>query len=335
MIKKLSLLLLISVIVVVPVFSGGQAEGKGADKPALLRVGIPESLENPIGQMANEFKRLVEEKSGNKIKVEVYPSMQLGGVREMVESTQMGNQEIVICTPAWASSFVPQISVLSLPYLFKDSETAHRLTDGEIGNELIKYSRDQGFQLLGFPEVGFRQLTNNTRPVTKLEDFRGLKIRLQGDPVHIETFKAFGANPVSLNFAELYSALQQKVVDGQENISTNIFFNKFNEVQKYLSYTNTFYDAWLILMNKDIFEAFSPELQAVIQEAADESVAMQRKLIAEANAEYDRILEDSMISNRIVPAEMERIMEKARSIYPKFNSLIGEELIQKVLAAVE
>lgn len=129
------------------------ASGSGESKSIRLKVGFPEGLENPIGIMCQEFKKIVEEKTNGEITVDLFPSSQLGGIREMLEATRIGNQEIVICTTGWVSSFVPQMSVLSFPYLFPEKEVAYDLIDGEIGKELTEYGKAAGFQFLGFPEV--------------------------------------------------------------------------------------------------------------------------------------------------------------------------------------
>ena len=253
----------------------------------------------------------------------------------MIEAVQLGNQEMTVVTPAWVSAFVPQISVLSFPFLFETREKAYELLDGVVGDELKVAANKAGITILGFPEVGYRQVTNSKRPITKLEDFAGIKIRVQGDPVHIAAFKALGANPVSLNFSELYSALQQKVVDGQENSPTNIALNKFDEVQKYLSYTSILYDAWVIAMNKGFYDSLPENYKTIVQDAIKEVVPLQRKLSAEADVVYREKLKATITSNEIEQKEMERIIESARSVYSQFNDKIGADLINKVLAALK
>lgn len=332
--KKVTTVMMIVALAMASIFANGAAETKSAEK-VIINFGIPESMENPIGVMASEFQKIVEEKSNGNIIVKVFPSNQLGSPNEIIEAVQLGNQEMCAVTPAWVSAFVPQISILSLPYLFESKEKAYELFDGVIGDELKGYAEEAGIKILGFPEVGYRQVTNSKRPIEKLEDFQGIKIRVQGDPVHIAAFKALGANPVTLNFAELYSGLQQKVVEAQENSPTNIYLNKFNEVQSYLSYTNVLYDAWVVAMNNDFFNKLSPEYQKIITDAMVEVVPLQRKLSGESDAFYRQKLAEVIPCNEVVPEEMARMVEAARSVYPQFTKKLGEELVDKVLSALK
>ena len=300
----------------------------------VIRVGLPEALENPIGVMSTQIKEQVEAESSGRLKLELYPSNQLGGPREMLEAVGFGNLEMTICTPTDLTSFVPEMGVLTFPYLFNDSETAYKILDGEIGQELSSAAEKAGFKILGYPDIGFRHITNSLRPITCLEDFKGIKIRTRGVPAHLATFQAFGANPVSVSFSELYAALDQKVVDGQENSATNIYFNNFFEVQDYLSVTNTFYEAWSITINKDYFNALPQDLQAILQKAIDDGVAQNRLDTTRENDEYLEKLKDLMEVNEIDPAEMDRIIQTARDLYPEFAKDVGEDLVNRVLEAV-
>ncbi len=327
--KKISVFAIIFLLGISLIF----ASGSGESKSIRLKVGFPEGLENPIGIMCQEFKKIVEEKTNGEITVDLFPSSQLGGIREMLEATRIGNQEIVICTTGWVSSFVPQMSVLSFPYLFPEKEVAYDLIDGEIGKELTEYGKAAGFQFLGFPEVGYREVTNSIRPIERLEDFKGIKIRMQGDPVQMASLRALGANPVSMDFSELYSALQQKVVDAQENTVTNIALNKFDEVQTYLSYTDIFYDSWVVAMNKNVFDGLTSEQQAIILDAMKEAIDLERRTVAEADAENAKKLEETLIVNTIEPEEKERIIAQARTVYTQFDDLIGADLVDKVMKA--
>ncbi len=312
------------------------AAGTAFSGQVVIRCGTGEPLENsPIGMMLVKFKETVESKSNGTIEVKLYPSLQLGGLREMLEATKLGNQEIVVCTPAWGSAFIPQLSVLSFPYMFDSDATAYRLLDGEIGRELGAYADKAGFRILGFPTFGYRQVTNNVRPIRTVEDFAGIKLRLQSDPVHIATLKALGANPVAMNPAELYSALQQGVVDGQENSTTSTYLNKWHEVQKYLSLTKVFYDSWAIFMNKRFFDNLSAEHKSIITDAAREAVDYQRGLVTERNQEYLELLSKALEVNEVDTAELKRMADATRPVYGMFNDKIGAELVEKVLQAIE
>ena len=312
-------------------FFGARAEAG----QTLIRIGIPEALDNPIGVMSEEIKEKAESRSGGRITVEVYPSNQLGGPREMLEGVHLGTLEVTVCTPSDLGNFIPQMSVLAFPFLFKDRAQAYRILDGEIGDELSEYARKGGFEVLGYPEVGFRQILNSVRPITKLEDFQGIKIRLPGNPVRLAAFRALGANPVSISFAECYSALQQRVCDGLENSPTNLYFNKFYEVTKFMSMTGILYDAFAITMNKEIYDEMPADLQEILKTACKEAIDNQRKLNSEMDDKSVQEIAKFIPVNELEPAEADRIAEKARSVYSQFENEIGKELIEKVLKAVQ
>lgn len=314
--------------------SSSSAEEPASKETFVIRVGLPEALENPIGVMSLQIKEQVEADSAGRLKLELYPSNQLGGPREMLEAVGLGNLEMTVCTPTDLTSFVPEMGVLTFPYLFKDSETAYKVLDGEIGQELSGYAEKVGFKVLGYPDIGFRHITNSLRPITCLEDFSGIKLRTRGVPAHLATFQAFGANPVSISFSELYAALDQKVVDGQENSATNIYFNNFFEVQTYLSVTNTFYESWSITINKDYFAQLPEDLQEILQKTIDDGVAQNRKATTEENAQYLEKLKEKMSVNEIAPAEMERIIQAAQDLYPQFAADVGEDIVNRVLETV-
>ena len=314
-------------------FAGGSKEAD-PNAPIIIRVGLSEAMDNPIGIFATEWKEEVEERTGGRVQMQIYPSGQLGGPREMLEAVGFGNSEVTICTPTDLSSFVPQMGVLNFAFLFPDAETAYAVMDGEIGEELGKYAEEAGFKVLGYPEIGFRQITNSVRPITKLEDFQGIKIRTRGAAIHLATFRALGANPVSVNFSELYSALQQHIVDAQENSTTNIYQNTFYDVQDYLSLVNVFYESWAVTMNNDFFNSLPEDIQTILVEACQEAVAHNREIVSGMNDEYLEKLEGVMAVNEVAPEEMARIVEVARSVYPDYAEEVGQEIYEQVMAAI-
>ncbi len=311
------------------------AEPEASGDVYTLRVGLPEALDNPIGIMATEIKNIAEEKSGGRLVLDLYPSNTLGGPREMLEAVGFDNLEMTVCTPTDMTSFVPAMGILTFPYLFKDADAAHLLIDGDVGKELSEAAIDANFKVLGYPDIGFRQITNNIRPITCLDDFKGIKIRTRGVTAHMTTFKEFGANPVSVSFDELYAALQQKVVDAQENSPTNIYFNNFYDVQKYLSVTNTFFESWSIVMSNNIYESLPDDLKAILQEAVDEGVKNQRAACQSENDEYLAKLSELMEVNYIEDDKMAEIMAAAQALYPQFADEVGTELVDRVLQAIQ
>jgi len=283
-----------------------------------------------------EFKRLVEEKSNGEITVEVYHSGQLGDDRSSTEAVQLGIQEVVVASDANVAPFVPELNVLAFPYLFPNSEVAHKVLDGEIGQELLKSFEEKNMIGLGFMENGFRNITNSKKPIESVNDLEGLKLRVMNNDVHIDFFRTLGANPTPMAFTELYTGLQQGAVDAQENPNALIYQSKFHEVQKYLTETRHVYSAYAFLMNKKFFESLSEEHQKIIQESAEEAVKFQREENARQDEEAKELMIESGIQyNEISEEVFNEMREKAQPIIEKYSGKVGEEIVEKIYNAVD
>ncbi|HEX2138019.1 MAG TPA: DctP family TRAP transporter solute-binding subunit, partial [Microvirga sp.] len=199
-----------------------------------LRWAQQNSLEHPQGQGAKKFAELVEQKSGGKIKIRIFPSGQLGGDLQNVSALQGGTLDLMVMNAGLLVGVVKDFAVVDLPFLFNTPEEADAVVDGPVGKKLFDKLPEKNLVGLGYFELGFRNVTNSKRPITKLEDFQGLRLRVLQSPLFVELFNTLGANTVPLPFPELYTALEQKVVDGQENPVTVILDSKFQEVQKFL-----------------------------------------------------------------------------------------------------
>lgn len=232
---------------------------------------------------AVEFKRLVEQRSGGKIVIEHFPGGQLGADRDIQEGVRAGTIEAGL-----SSSPVVLLNeyfkLLDAPYLFVDHAHVARVLDGPLGQKLAKPLEERGIKHLGYWENGFRQITNNKRPIVKPEDLKGIKLRTPESPVRMQTFKAFGANPVPMAFTELFGALQQGIVDGQENPLITAYQASFQEVQKYLSITNHVYSPVHLLMNKKLFDSMPADLQKILVDTGLEVATFTRKLGIEGDA---------------------------------------------------
>jgi tripartite ATP-independent transporter DctP family solute receptor len=306
-----------------------------AQAPTVIRFGGPGTLEQAEGKAQQLFKKIVEQDSQGRIRVDLFPLNQLGDLREQIEAVQQGTQEMAYATPAWLSAFVPQASVLSFPYLFKDVESAHRLLDGEIGKEISRIAEEsRGIKILSFWEVGFRHLSNSVRPVRKLADVKGLKVRLQADPVHLETYRIFGANPVSLPWVEVYTALQQRVIDGFETPYATLFFNRFYEVVKHVTHTAHWYDSYGVYINAGFFKKLAPDLQQVLVKAAAESAKQQRQQQAKDEVTVvDQLKAKGMTVTPLGPAELDEFKKAAEPVYEKFEAKLGKAFVQRVVEA--
>ena len=284
--------------------------------------------------MEQVFKPELAKRSGNQLGVDIFPAMQLGGAKENVDAVRSGALFMTWVGVAFLSRIVPELEAISLPFLMPSREVAFKVIDGEVGRLIDGRYADKGFISLGWMELGSRQVTNSKRPIMTIDDFKGLKIRMQPLETHLATFRALGANPLAMDIKELYSAMQQGVVDGQENPFAIIQANRYFEVQKFVSNTGHFYDFIAIVANRRQFEGMKPERQKAIRGAMTAAVAHQRKIAAELDAKAVAELKKTMQYND-VPAKVREDMRKASAgVVDQVRSRIGAELVDRVLAEV-
>lgn len=281
-----------------------------------------------------QFKLDVEKASAGELKVEVFPAMQLGGAQDNVDQVRNGALLMTWISTAYLSRTIPELSVLSIPFLFPDRRVAFKVVDGQVGSLLRDRFASKGLVPLGFMELGPRQLTNNQRPIRSIGDLKGLTIRLQPDEIHMATFQALGANPVTMDIKEVYGALQTGALDGQENPFAVIRDRNFQKVQKYLTNTSHFFDFIVLVANKRRFEALRPEHQKIIRDATSNAVFAQRT--AAAAEDIGAIVE---LTNRGMQLEPVRPsfradMRKAtQSIVDSVRQKAGAELVEATLDA--
>lgn len=279
------------------------------------------------------FKEELEKLTDGELVVQNFPAMQLGGAQENVDQVRSGAIFAVFTSIAYFTRSVPELEAVSLPFLFDDRETAFAVMDGPVGQRMDDALLEEGFVNLGYMELGFRHVTNSVRPIQSVEDFDGLKIRLQPNEVHLDTFRALGASPQSLDISELYSALQQGVLDGQENPYNIIYTRRFFEVQKYLSDTGHFFDFINVVANRGQFEALSPEHQEAVKTAMRTAVEWQREEAAALDLSFrEKLVEEGMQFDPI-PAEVRtELREKTSAIAEQLKERVDPEVIDMVLA---
>jgi len=265
--------------------------------------------------IVEKFKPLVEEKSGGKIKVEVFNNAQLGGERDVLEQLQLGQIEMSFLSPV-LGNVEPKINALDLPYLFKDYEHLDSILDGELGKEILKDLPEKGLRGFAYMENGFRQITNSVKPINSIDDLKGLKIRVPEAPLSIANLEALGANVVTVAFPEVYPALQQGTVDGQENAYPTITSSKFYEVQKYVAETNHMWGAHVILASEKWFSGLSPEFQKIIEEAANETSKYNRQIFREGQEKDKQALIDKGMT--LTTPDLEPFRKAVEPVYEKF-----------------
>lgn len=294
---------------------------------------VPESYPHHIAAR-DVFKPFVEEKSGGRISVELYPNGQLGGDRQLIESVQIGTVQMALPSLSPLTGFAPKFKILDLPFLFNSKEHAYKVLDGKIGRELSEGLIAKGMRNLGFAEIGFQHITNKRNAIHDLEGTKGLKLRIQESPVTIASIRAMGSNPTTVSFGEVYTALQQGVVDGQVQCIAVIGNMKFYEVQKYLTLADLSYSAIAMLINDDFFTGLPKDLQAVLVEGAVKFREAQRKIVAEQEKAWlGTLKEKGMEINTLTAVEKRAFVEIMKPVYDQFRKEIGADMIDAINAA--
>jgi tripartite ATP-independent transporter DctP family solute receptor len=265
--------------------------------------------------------------SSGKLKVEIFPSSQLGTIPEMLQSVQAGSLTMTMAVPAWYSNFIKPLDVFTLPYLISSSEKLRPALEGGVGKEIAKYADGAGFRVFGYWLLGGRHIVNKIRAVNKPADCQGLKIRVINSPVYLQTFRALGANPVAMDPSELYLALQQGVVDGFEFPLPDLVAQKLYEVSKYLSLDQHTTDFFIISTNKATWNAFSSEEQGMINAAMKTAMDWQWKEQPAAIADALAKLRALIAVNEITPDNKKLFVEATRPVYKQFEAAIGKDFL--------
>jgi tripartite ATP-independent transporter DctP family solute receptor len=307
----------------------GMAGGAGAQ--TVIEVGHATPLDSHYGMGMTRFGEVLEELSGGELTLVQHPAAALGGEREMIEAVQIGTLDMVITSTGPLPNFVPETQVLDLPFLFRDYDHARGVLDGELGQELLAKIDEAGFKALAWTENGFRHITNSVRPIKTPADLSGIKIRTMENPIHLRAFEALGAAPTPMSFAELFTALQQGVVDAQENPIVVISVSNFDEVQKYLTLSGHLYSPAILLMSQSKWDSLTEEQQGWVMEAAKASVEVTRNRVTELEETGVGQLEEKGME---VVTEIDRPAFEAavQPAYEQYTSQFGDELIQRIRA---
>jgi TRAP-type transport system periplasmic protein len=294
-----------------------------------IKFGHLNNTDHPVSAGVKKFAEILAAKSGGKLKVQEFPSNQLGNEMQQQSALQGGVQEMSAPATTSLAGIVKEFGLVDFPFSVTSFQQADALLDGPLGQALIAKLPEKGLVALGYWDLGFRNATNSKRPITRVEDFEGLKIRVIPNPVFLETFKAFKANPMPMPFAELYGALEAKAVDGQENPYSVIASNKFYEVQKHVSATNHVYAANIVLVSKKFWDRLSPTEQRLMNEAANEARGYQRTVSrAAAQKAVADLQAKGMQMNEIQPAELKRMSAIAKPVTDKFAATYDPAIVK-------
>jgi tripartite ATP-independent transporter DctP family solute receptor len=304
-----------------------------SDKPAekiVLKAGHPANANEPYHLGLLEMARIVNEASHGRVEIQIFPSMQLGSEKAMIEGLLLGTIDIVVTANGSATNFVPQLGVLDLPFLFRDRSHMYTVMDGDVGKELEKSMEARGFHLLSFYEAGVRHIMTTRKPINTYEDLQGLKIRTMPVPAHIASFNAFGANAVAVDYGELYGGLQTGLVDGAEAANTNYDLKKFYEVAPHWAQIG-----WVILvadviMSEKKFHSLPRDIQELLMSAGRQSAEFERKAYADSDNSLLSVLQSKGV--KVTYPDPSPFREASKKVYEEFISTEKDrELLNSIL----
>ncbi len=307
---------------------GGAAQ---AQAPMKLTLGHNAAVGNPKHEASVKFAELVKQKSGGRIEVQVAPAAQLGDDVPILTSLRTGSVDFSANSQGAISSVVPEYAAFGMPFLFPTLPHAWKVLDGPVGQELAKASEAKGLLVLGYWDNGIRHVSNNKRPINTPADLKGIKVRTPPDPTTIDIMAALGADPQQIKFSELYVALQQGVVDAQENPLMNIYSSKLYEVQKFISLTSHKYEMTPFVMSKRSWDKMSEADRKIIREAANEATAFNRKLSQEADQKLEGELKAKGI--QINRPDLAPFAKATQPVVDKWSAGPQGDFVKKVVAA--
>jgi tripartite ATP-independent transporter DctP family solute receptor len=300
-----------------------------------LRLGHGIAEDHPLGQGAKRFAELVDKATGGRTKVKVYPATQLGSEVQMISALRGGVQEMLITSSAPVATLSKPFLLFDLPFLLDSEAEADALLDGPVGQRLLDGLDDKALVGLCYWENGFRHVTNSRRAVTRADDLSGLKLRVMQNPVYIDSFKALGANAVPMPFTELYSAMETRAIDAQENPVAIIAASKFYEVQKHVTLTKHAYAPYVVLVSRAFWDKLQPTERDGLRGACREARDFQRTLIRQQTVQQlDMLRKSGMTVSELAPGEAEKLRARVKPVVERYVQEIGPALVADAQRAV-
>ena len=308
--------------------TGSENVSENSGDAITIKIGHVEPESRSTHRALETFKKNVEDRTGGKISVELYPNGSLGGDVQLTESVAMGTLDAALPSTSVFTTYSKEFGVLDMPYLFTSSEAAFNALDGEVGAHFNEALASQGLKNLGYSYNGPRSTTTSVRPIEKPEDLKGIKMRVMESPVFIDFYTTLGANATPMSFTELYTGLQQGTVEAQENPPSLIFSNKFYEVQEYLSVDEHVHNFLGFIMNQGKFDSLSDENKQIIEEEAVNFVNEQRamELVDNEQAIKDLETEGGLTVNTLTVEQKQAFRDALAPMYDKYTSEFGQEL---------
>jgi TRAP-type transport system periplasmic protein len=290
---------------------------------------------HPVTEGGQKFADLVAQKSGGKMQVKLFPGGVLGGDVQVLSAVQGGTVDMFSMNSGILQGQVKEFAIVDFPFLFNDAKEADAVLDGPIGKTLADKLPEKGLVHLAYFDLGFRNLTNSKRAVKTADDIGGLKVRVIQSPIYIDTFSALGANAVPMPFPEVYTALEQKTIDGQENPFTVIEANKFQEVQKFVAGTRHIYNPQTMAISKKTWDRLNKDEQDILVAAAKEAQTFQRKLSRDAQDVALGNLKKTMEYTELPPAEVAKVRAKLKPVIDKYSANVGPDFAKQVYTEID
>lgn len=295
----------------------------------VIRLGTTTEPDGHYVKGAEKFKEKVAEYTDGKVEVQIFPSSQLGNERDLVEGVSLGTLEATISSTGPLPNFSKDFMVFDLPFIITDREKGYKVMDGEVGQEILASLEPKGIKALGFWENGFRHITNNEGPIVNPEDVAGLKIRTMENPIHIATFKLLKAMPTPMGWGEVFTALQQGTIDGQENPLVIFDTNKLQEVQKHLSLTGHFYSPAVFMISKQVFDSYPQDIQEAIVKAEKEARDWERNYSKSLDEELVNVIKENGVT--ITEVDKAKWQEVVKPVYDQFSDEINPKYIEALI----
>lgn len=296
------------------------------DEKIVIRLGFSTEPDSHYGKGTAEFERLVEEYTNGKVDVQLFASATLGNERDMIEGISLGTLEMCLSSTGPMPNFSKEFQVFDLPFIVTDKERAYEVMDGEIGKEILSSLEPINIKSLGFWENGFRHISNSKKEIVNPEDMAGIKIRTMENPIHMATFQLLGAMPTPMAFSELFTALQQGTIDGQENPLVIFDTNKFSEAQDYLSLTGHVYSPSIMMISKSTFEGYPQDVQDAILKAEEEARTWERNFCTQMDEELVSKIKDAGVT--VTEVDKAAWQKACEPIYEQYEAEINLEYIK-------
>jgi tripartite ATP-independent transporter DctP family solute receptor len=305
-------------------------------KERAIKFGLNGPETHPAAAGMKKFAELVQAKSGGKMKVNLFFGATLGSDQAITTSVQGGTVEMSVMNSGILASLAKELAIFDFPFLFANEKESDAIVDGPVGKKMHKLLEEKGVVGVAYWELGYRHITNSKRPLNKVEDIDGLKLRVIPNPINVDWVKALGANPTPMPFPEVYGGLESKAIDGQENPLTVIAANKFWEVQKHLAITNHQYNPQSVIFSKKVWDTLTPAEKKILEEAANEAAKYQREQSRAGMATaLDAIKKGGMAVTELSPAEAAKFREKVKPVIAKHAATVGEATVAEVMAELD